>query len=113
MSGYFDQSARSLESKSMVIQLQRPATYRQAARSVRICETRLLHVRPCHTATENFTISFNFRMTPINKTDYWFSFTGSRFCNISNIAIGDFVVVRIPLASDTSYKNFVAEVISK
>ena len=36
MSGYFDQSARSLESRSMVIQLQRPGIYRQAARSVRI-----------------------------------------------------------------------------
>ena len=90
MSGYFDQSARSLESRSMVIQLQRPAIYRQAARSVRICEPRLLHVWPCHTATENFTISFNFRMTPINKTDYCFSFLQHqqhcywRFCGSQN-----------------------------
>ena len=81
---------------------------RQAARSIRICETRLLHVWPSHTATEHFTIWFNFRMTPVNIADYCFS-----FCNISNTAIGDFVVVRIPLASGTSYRNFVAEVISK
>ena len=106
MSGYFDQSAHSTESRSMVTLLQRLATYQKATRSICICDRR--NVWPCHTATENFTIWFNFRMTPMNITDYCFP-----FCNNSNTAIGDFVVVIIPLAWGTSYKNFVAEVISK